>query len=162
MAAQVQSSDLMLSTAGAPKAPIDAQKAHQDPFVPLSGAQRREMTGEFKALLSMGMRRVPLSQWNARDIADCQAANAANDAYCRHCDVQLGNSRGDFFFYTDDSRTCRLENIEITMESADNTLLKDLKPEARAYAGSNAGQFYVEEDDRSGQTNLKFVWKRKP
>lgn len=151
--------DFSLSTAGAPVAPADAESAKKDPFVPLSSSDRREMVREFKALLSMGAQTATSTHWVGNSMADCQNRTSSQETFCRKCEIQMGNSQADYVFYNASSQ-CRLRDVEVTLNSADKTLLKELKPHARAYAGSREGQFYIDEDEHSGQSNLRFVWKR--
>jgi hypothetical protein len=148
-----------LATAGAPVAPTDAEAAKKDPFVSLSASERREIVREFKALLSMGTQQASSSRWVGNDIADCQTGASTQEDYCRKCEVQMGNSHADYLFYKAGAQ-CRLRDVDVVVESGDKTLLKELKPPARYYAGPRAGQFYLDEDDHSGLSTLRFVWKR--
>ena len=150
--------DFSLETAGAPVAPVDAEAARKDPFVALTPSQRREIVREFKALLSMGTREVASSHWSGNEIADCDTKKSVEN-YCRKCEVQMGNSHADYMFYETGAQ-CRLRDVDVIVESGDMVLLKELKPSARYYAGSRDGQFYLDEDEHSGQSNLRFVWKR--
>jgi hypothetical protein len=52
------------------------------------------------------------------------------------------------------------ETKDIRRTPAIRFFLKDLKPAARYFAGSQDGQFYLDEDEHSGQSSLRFVWKR--
>src|SRR4051794_40279890 len=104
---QAVAADFSLATAGAPGAPVDAEHAHKDPFIPLTAEQRREIVREFKALLSMGVHPASASQWVGRDIADCETRASSQDAICRKCEVQMGSSRADYLFY-DAGSNCRL------------------------------------------------------
>jgi hypothetical protein len=151
--------EFSLATAGAPGAPSDAEAAKKDPFMPLSAGQRHEIVREFKALLSMGTQQSSSSRWVGNDIADCQNRASEQDAYCRKCDVQMGSSRADYIFYKAAAQ-CRLRDVEVTVESGDKALLKELKLPAKYYAGSRDGQFFLDEDEQSGQSSLRFIWKR--
>ena len=151
--------DFSLTTAGAPGAPIDVEQAHKDPFIPLTLEHRRDIIREFKALLSMGVQPASATQWVGRDIADCQERTSSREPLCRQCEVQMGNARANYLFYSAGSN-CRLRDTEITVDSGDATLLRDLKPQARYYAGARDGQFYLDEDRKAGQSNLRFVWRR--
>ena len=151
--------DFSLTTAGSPAAPVDAEAAKKDPFVPLSPSQRHELVREFKALLSLGTQQSSSVHWVGNDIADCQTKTSAQDPYCRKCEIQMGNSHAEYLFYKAGLQ-CRLRDMEVTVESGDTALLKDLKPQTKTYAGSRDGQFYLDEDEHSGQSSLRFVWKR--
>jgi|GEM_PF-5513170 len=154
-----QAGDLLLGTAGAPAAPVDAEKARQDPFIALSPSQRREIVREFKALLSIGAQTASITHWAGRDISDCQNQTSSKEGYCSKCEIQMGDTRASYMFYPSGA-SCRLEDVDVTVDSCDKTLLKELKPVAKQYAGPMAGQFYIDEDGRSGESNLRFVWKR--
>jgi hypothetical protein len=151
--------DFVLATAGAPVAPGDAQQAQRDPFVPLSASQRHEIVREFKALLSMGLEKSSPERWVGRDVADCQKRTSSKDAFCSKCEVQMGDTHADYVFYPSGA-SCQLRDVEVVVDQTDAVLLKDLKPQAKHYAGSRDGQFYVEENEASGQSLLRFVWKR--
>jgi hypothetical protein len=159
MVASPARADFSLVTAGAAVAPIDADAAKKDPFVSLSASQRRDIVREFKALLSMGTQQASSSHWVGNDIADCQTNATAQDSFCRKCDVQMGSSHAEYLFYNAGPQ-CRLRDVNVIVESGDMALLKELKPSARYYAGSRDGQFYLDEDEHSGQSSLRFVWKR--
>jgi hypothetical protein len=107
----------------------------------------------------MGTQQSSSSRWVGNDIADCQNGASAQDKYCRKCEVQMGNSHADYLFYKAGAQ-CRLRDVDVIVDSGDTVLLKELKPSARYYAGSRDGQFYLDEDEHSGQSNLRFVWKR--
>lgn len=159
LACPVLAADFALTTAGAPVAPVNAEQAKADPFVAMSKAQRHEIVREFKALLSMGQQAASPSQWVGRDMADCQDHGSPQDTFCHKCEVQMGDTRANYIFYSAGS-ACRLRDVEVIVDKSDSGLLKDLKPVANQYVGSRAGQFYVEENEASGQSLLCFVWKR--
>lgn len=149
-----QAVDFTLASAGAPMAPIDVQNAQRDPYVPMSTEQVKDSEREFRSLLAMGLRQITYAHWDSRDIADCQTGKTG-----RVCTIQLGNSHADYTFYGAGTQA-RLQDVDIVVDSNDAGLMKALKKEARQYAGERAGQFYVEENDATGQSLTRFVWKR--
>jgi len=151
----VQATDLILASAGAPHAPIDITRARQDPYMALSAAQRREIVREFRALLSMGVQPIGYNNWAGREISDCETASAGA---CRRCEIQMGQARAQYLFSSVNG-SCRVQGVDVRVDSADETLLKDLKPAARDYVGMD-GQFYLDENTQSGESSLRFVYRR--
>lgn len=149
----VESADMMLTTAGAPGAPIDAQKAQRDPYVSLSNAQKKDMVREFKALLSLGLQPTPYGTWAGRDMGDCRAEQGAPE-----CHVQMGMTEGRYRFHkAGDSG--RIQEIAVVVDTGDTSLLKELRPAARAYVG-HSGQFYLDENEQTGDSKIRFQYNR--
>lgn len=121
--------ELPLSTAGAPYAPLDVSKRNgQDPVVPLSKIQRQELLGEFKGLVHMGLRKVPLERWEGKGMADCYRPESESESWTYKCEIITAQGNGLYYFYPSGARQqAALQQLDIRIHAADAKLLDDFR-----------------------------------
>jgi hypothetical protein len=125
---QAQAQEPTLSTAGAAYAPLDVSKKGVDPTVPLSNSQRNELLSEFKGLVHMGMRKIAYDQWEGKDMADCDKPQRSSERWSYRCEIITGDGNGYYYFYPNETRqTATLQELDIRVQAADETLLDDFR-----------------------------------
>ena len=110
-----------LSEAAAPYAPLEVTKHASDPLVPLSRSQRDELLGEFKGLVHMGLRKVPLDQWEGKDMADCDKPQRPQDHWNYRCEIITGQGNGYYYF------SPTLQEVDVRVHASDEQLLDDFR-----------------------------------
>ena len=96
--------------------------------MPLSTTQRNELLGEFKGLVHMGLRRVPLDQWEGKDMADCDKPQKPQDNWSYRCEIITGQGNGYYYFFPNESRQAStLQEVDIRVNAADEKLLDDFR-----------------------------------
>jgi hypothetical protein len=181
------SKEVSLSTAGAPYAPLDVTKhGHGDPYVPLSKSQRNELLGEFKGMVHMGLRPVSYEKWEGREMADCDKPQSTKDRWTYRCEIITGEGNGYYYFYPTESRqSATLQELDIRVNGADETLLEDIRAPVQALfgraslvtsttvhakptgpirhwnTGSDVAELFIDHSVRP-EGSVRFVWLRSP
>ena len=175
-----------LVAAGAPYAPLDLSHPQNDPNVPLSKTQRKELLGEFKGLVYMGLRKVPFERWEGRDMGDCEKPKNAGDRWTLKCEIITGQGAGSYYFYPGETRqTATLQHIDIHVDAADDKLLDEFRrpvqdlfgkasiiqtPAVQAKAsgpirhwnsGQDMAELFIDHSVRP-EGSVRFVWMRSP
>jgi hypothetical protein len=169
--------------AGEAYAPLDVSK-HDASLTPLTASQRRELLGEFKGLVHLGLRQVSYDRWEGRDMADCTPPASSGDRWSLKCEVITGQGDGMYYFYPSQARrTATLQHMDIRVDAADEKLLDDFrrpvqeflgkasfveKPSVQAKAsglirrwsaGDDTAELFIDHSSRP-QGAVRFVWMR--
>jgi hypothetical protein len=178
--------DPNLETAGAPYAPLDVSKKHDDPTVPLSQSQRDELLDEFKGLVNLGMHKVSYESWEGKDMADCDGPQNGDDHWSHRCEIITGQGEGYYYFYPSEShKTSTLQQLDVRVNASDEKLLDDFrwpvqqlfgkasfveKPSVRSKpsgpirrwdTGSDVAELFIDHSTRP-EGAVRFVWTRAP
>ncbi len=166
-------SDVSLSTAGAPYAPLDVSKKQQDPLIPLSASQRQELLVEFKGLVHMGLRKVSYERWEGKGMADCSRPERGEDKWSVKCEIITGQGNGLYYFYPGENRqSATLQQIDVRIHAADTKLLEEFRrpvqelfgrdrPARHWNTGNDVADLFIDHGVRPGGS-VRFVWSRTP
>ena len=182
----VSAKDPVLSAAGAPYAPLDVTKHAQDPTVPLSRSQRKELLGEFKGLVHMGLRQVTFDQWEGKEMCDCDKPTRPQDRWSRRCEIITGQGNGYYYFYPSQADgKITLQNLDIRVHASDEKLLDDFRAPVQDLfgkasfvdktavrskptglirhwnSGSEVAELFIDQSVRP-EGSVRFVWMRSP
>lgn len=183
----LHAADQGLATASVPYAPLDiAQAKHPDANVPLSKTERRELLGEFKGLVYMGLQKVAYNRWPGKSMADCYPAESPKEAWQYKCEIITGQGNGFYYFYPNESRqSLTLQHVDIRIHAADQALMDDFRkplqdmfgkagvatqtmlaarpasPIRHWNTGNDVADLFVDQSVRP-QGSVRFVWMRTP
>lgn len=132
--APMGASDLDVSTASYPYAPIDA-KLRGNVASSLTRAERRELASEFRGLLAMGKRNYDFDSWSGKPMADCYAPERPTDRWKHKCEIITGQGNGFYFFYDVSGGEAILQQVEVFLQASDPILLDELNPTLRHLFG---------------------------
>lgn len=117
--ATVVRADPTLVSAPSRYAPLEVSKG-QDPSIPLTKSQRRDIVKQFEGLLYMAVHGNSYEKWPGRSMSDCSPGRSGPWRY--QCDITMPNAHGVYFFYPH-----RLQRMEVQFGVSDSSLLVDLK-----------------------------------
>jgi hypothetical protein len=113
--------DLELATAAAHRAPMDLSQERHLPDH-LTAAEKSEVIGDFKNLLSLWQGNKRFDHWAGKAIAEC--SHEVNSL----CTLGLGDLQASYLFSTESpGRPARMARMEITIPSTDTALCTDLR-----------------------------------
>ncbi len=183
--------ELGLSAPLAPRAPVDIRKGGVSTLDTLSRSQANEISGELGGILYMAQREYVFERWPGKEMGDCRKGSAAEES-CGHCELIMGHSSADYYFYRNGSDECRLKHVDAKFDVSDPAILKNLrrtvqqlfglagvrseKPSSRATGWTGSGEGYVwqtaedlaylymdkEQASPNGEGIARFQWKRAP
>jgi len=150
------SEDLTLYTPKS-RAPMDVRKG-ASPIGAVTPAEISEFRGEFGGILYMGQRAYSFEHWPGKEMADCRQPAEGNA--CAACELILGHSSADYYFFRDRDGSCTLQAIDAHMQASDSAILKTLKTTAQKLLGRPVpGSKSVSKEVGWGGTGSGWKWE---
>jgi hypothetical protein len=172
-----------------PHAPLEVHKGERaDPAI--TASEGREIAGEFRGILSMGVKDYSYNRWPGKEMSDCRTSKSAE--WCGQCELITGHARSYFNFYKEAGASeCTLQQLDVHFQVSDPAVIKPLrgvthqllggsiqaeKPASResGWEGSGKGwkwegdtdlaYLYMDREQSSGETEgvARFQWRRSP
>lgn len=188
----LNSEELGLNAPLTPRAPTDVRKGGASTLGSVNRAEAGEISGELGGILYMAQREYSFDRWPGKEMGDCRRSSSSAEEWCGQCELIMGHSSADYYFYHDSNQTCRLKQVDAKFEVSDPAILKSLrrtvqqlfgmagtrseKPSSRSVGWSGSGDGYVwqtsadlaylymdkEQASANGEGLARFQWKRAP
>src|SRR5579872_1361386 len=134
------------ATEGRPYAPLDVSHAsHEDPYRILTPEERKDLLGEFKGLVHMGLEKTSYEHWSGKSMADCESGNgnkkadSGEDRWQYKCEIITGEGNGLYYFYPDESRRAyTLQRVDVRLHTGDHDLLNDVRRSLQTLFGRSS------------------------